>query len=400
MDLHSDYPYWMIRTGLIRSFPTLTTDLKTDVLIVGGGITAALVGDKLARSGISMTIVDKAHIGHGSTSASTAILQYEIDTPLFELTKIVGKATAERSYHLCAEAIDRIGKLAQSTPDNSDFEFHPSLYFSASPRHLKELIIPEYKARKNAGLEVDLLDSKQINSRFGFDSPGGILSAKAAHLNPYKLCHYLFEKIEKKGNQIFSHTEVKSWKKIGKHYEAITATGLSISCKYIVIACGYESQSYLDKKVTNFDSTYAIVSLPLKEKICWENQAILWNTTDPYLYMRTTVDNRIIVGGRDSEFSSAKKRDAAVRTKSQRLEADFKKLFPDIPFQTDFAWAGTFGKTKDGLPYIGPYNDPSILYAMGYGGNGITFSLVAADILCNSILGGKNPDAALFSFDR
>ena len=120
----------------------------------------------------------------------------------------------------------------------------------------------------------------------------------------------------------------------------------------------------------------------------------------PYLYIRTTKDNRIIVGGRDEEFYDPEKRDQLLPGKRQKLEADFKKLFPEIPFQTDFAWAGTFGETKDSLPYMGYYDHPRILFALGYGGNGITFSVAAAKILSKVILGKKNKDLTLFSFDR
>ncbi len=73
---------------------------------------------------------------------------------------------------------------------------------------------------------------------------------------------------------------------------------------------------------------------------------------------------------------------------------------PEAQFDIDFAWAGTFGKTDDGLPYIGSCGHKRILYALGYGGNGITFSVMAADILRDMILGRKNSDARIFAFNR
>jgi glycine/D-amino acid oxidase-like deaminating enzyme len=132
----------------------------------------------------------------------------------------------------------------------------------------------------------------------------------------------------------------------------------------------------------------------------WYKNALLWETKTPYLYLRTTADNRIIVGGRDESFYSPGKRDKLISRKRTALEQDFKTLFPHIPFVTDFAWAGTFGETEDGLPYIGSYQQPAMLYAMGYGGNGITFSMAAAEILRDVIRGKKNADARLFGFDR
>jgi glycine/D-amino acid oxidase-like deaminating enzyme len=83
------------------------------------------------------------------------------------------------------------------------------------------------------------------------------------------------------------------------------------------------------------------------------------------------------------------------------LVNDFKKLYPSIAFTPEFSWAGTFGKTKDGLPYIGKYRDYTREYfALGFGGNGIIFSLIAAEIIRDSILGRNIPNAEIFSFNR
>ena len=98
MDLRSDTPYWLIRNGYLSDYPPLRRDLATDVLIVGGGITGALIGHRLAMNGVDVAIVDRRHIGFGSTSASTCFLQYEIDVPLFELSEKIGVKDASREH--------------------------------------------------------------------------------------------------------------------------------------------------------------------------------------------------------------------------------------------------------------------------------------------------------------
>ena len=132
----------------------------------------------------------------------------------------------------------------------------------------------------------------------------------------------------------------------------------------------------------------------------WTDNVLCWNTADPYLYLRTN-DRRIIIGGRDEEFYNPNQRDALLPKKTKQLIVDFKKLFPDVDFKYEFAWTGTFGATKDGLPYIGKYKPlPNSFFALGFGGNGITFSLIAAKIITDIILGKQNKDAAIFSFSR
>ena len=128
---------------------------------------------------------------------------------------------------------------------------------------------------------------------------------------------------------------------------------------------------------------------------------MLWNTADPYLYLRTTADNRILIGGRDEPFFNPKQRDKLLQKKTRQLVSDFKNIYPDVKLKPEFSWCGTFGSTKDGLPYIGSYKKLANSYfALGFGGNGITFSLIAAEILTDIITGKKNKFSQLFSFDR
>ena len=174
-----------------------------------------------------------------------------------------------------------------------------------------------------------------------------------------------------------------------------------IRAKKLVIACGYESQKYIPFKVQELQSTFAIASEPFQEKNFWYRNALIWETQTPYLYLRTTTDKRIIVGGKDIPFTNPNKRDLLIPQKAKSLEESFAKLFPEIEFKTDFKWAGTFASTKDGLPFIGPIRQrPHTYFALGFGGNGITFSVIAAVIIRDMLTGKKNKDADIFKFDR
>jgi glycine/D-amino acid oxidase-like deaminating enzyme len=106
MDLKSGYPWWAIRNGLPLDFPRLEGDLRCDVAIVGGGITGALIADEFARHGHDVAVVEERDAGWGSTAASTALLQYEIDTPLVDLAKRLGEADALLAYRACDSSVE------------------------------------------------------------------------------------------------------------------------------------------------------------------------------------------------------------------------------------------------------------------------------------------------------
>src|SRR4030095_6440018 len=115
MKLSSGYPYSLIKNGLLYSYPKLNRNIKTDVLILGGGISGALTAHYLVQEGIDCTVIDARTIGLGSTCASTSLLQYEIDTPLHQLIEMTGVNAAVRSYKLGESAILKLEALAQKT---------------------------------------------------------------------------------------------------------------------------------------------------------------------------------------------------------------------------------------------------------------------------------------------
>ena len=180
-----------------------------------------------------------------------------------------------------------------------------------------------------------------------------------------------------------------------------TEQGKQIAAKYAVIACGYESVNYLPKKIGILNSTFAFASEPLPTSTIWYDNCIFWTTGEPYLYGRTTSDNRIMFGGEDEPFYDPPKRDTLLPRKTKVLKTKFEKLFPDLPIQVDYSWAGTFIDTPDGLPYIGSFKQLAKTYfALGYGGNGITFSELAAKMVVDLILEKDSSDVQMFAFDR
>ncbi len=100
MDLRTATPYGLLKSGRAFEYPSLRESLRTDYVIIGGGITGAMVAWYLARAGVSVILLGRRHIGMGSTCASTSMLQYEIDTSLCDLANLMGEARAVRSYWL------------------------------------------------------------------------------------------------------------------------------------------------------------------------------------------------------------------------------------------------------------------------------------------------------------
>ena len=161
MDLHSGLPYWIVRNSLLDYFHPLEDDLSTDIVIVGSGITGALMAHELCRAGIECCVIDKRSIATGSSAASTALLQYEIDVPLCRMAKIISEENATTAYHACLQSISDIKKVLKETGVDAGFEQLSSVFYASSSADNK-LLEQEYEIRQKHELPVNLLKKQEI----------------------------------------------------------------------------------------------------------------------------------------------------------------------------------------------------------------------------------------------
>lgn len=400
MDLLSPHPFWPLKNGLLGVYPSLQQDVECEVAVLGGGITGALLADRLVKEGLDVMVVDKREVASGSTSATTALLQYEIDTPLVELIERLGRRDAEQAYRVCLDSIGKVGELCAGLGDDCGFAPKKSVYLATKKREIEDLRA-ECAARQAAGIDVEFLTETDIDERFSFQRPAALLSQTAAEVDAFRLAHRLLARVQKSGGRIFDRTEVKKYEPREDGITLTTERGPTIRARWAVFATGYEAVDLLDRRVVNLKSSFALVSEPLVSFEGWWERCLLWETARPYLYLRTTDDGRAIVGGEDDPFRNPLRRDAQVPKKAERLARRFRELFPQIELEIAYAWGGTFGETKDGLAYIGSVPElPSCFFTLGFGGNGVTYSMAAAEIISDAILDRPNTEAHLFRFDR
>ncbi|RQO42531.1 FAD-dependent oxidoreductase [Chryseobacterium sp. KBW03] len=401
MNLKSNEPFWLLKNGLMESYPSLKSNEECEVLIVGGGITGSLIAHQMIEDGYDTILIDKRELCNGSTSATTSMLQYEIDVPLYELIGKIGEKGAVLSYKACSDAIDLIEKVSKLIKSDAGFKRKKSLYFASKKKDV-DWLKKEYEERKENGFEVQWLESEKILEQFEFENTyGGILSKQGASIDAFQFAHELFMHNVKKGLKIFDKTEMI---KVEEHkgFNLVTVdSGFQIKAKKIIYCIGYESKNLLKEHFVNLKSTYAVVSEIDKDKFKNISSTLVWNTDDPYLYMRTTYDGRILIGGGDEDFYNAEKRDALLNKKEKEILKNLKKIKPDYPFYTDFVWAGTFGETKDGLPYIGTHEKfKNSYFVLGFGGNGITFSATGMEMASLFMKNKKHPLSRYFKFGR
>ena len=384
----------------MRSYPALHERVDCDVLIVGAGITGALIADTLSTAGMRVCVIDKREAGWGSTAASTALLQYEIDVELQDLAELFGIKDAVLAYRACEQAVLRIGALVRGLR-GVDFRRMRSLYFASRRSHEQQLR-REGALRRAHGFDVRTLEAGAVRAQHGIDAPVALLTQVAAEVDPYQLAHALLARVRRRGGMIHARTELVEFVPQRGSVRVRTADDIAIHCQHLIFAAGYESERHLEQRVASNRSSYAFVSEPLQGGIGSLRNTLIWESARPYLYLRSTRDGRAIVGGLDDAIDIAIKRNARVPGKTAMLINRIGALLPHLQTRPAFAWAGTFAETADGLPFFGPHpqHGSRVHFAMAYGGNGITYSAIGAQILLASLQGKTHPCADLFSFRR
>lgn len=396
-DLRTGKPVWLARRRPAIETHALARDVTCDVLVVGAGISGAIVAEALTAGGLSVVIADRRGPLLGSTPASTALLQYELDTPLSHLAKQIGRDKAERIWRRSRLAVDALRERSRLLGIDADCASRDTLYLSGNLLSATGLRA-EGEARRHVGFQNEYLSVAAVQERFGISGRSALLSFDNFAVDPVRLAAGFLNAAIARKARLYAPVEVTDIAASKDGVVAQTKGGPAIRCTKLVFATGYEMPKNVPHKGHDITSTWVIATRPQPRKL-WPGECFIWEAADPYLYIRTTADGRVICGGEDEDIEDEDARDAKLSAKTKRLEQKLGRLLPTIDPAADYAWCGSFGVSRTSAPTIGPVpRMPNCYAAMGYGGNGITFSMMAGQILAGLITGRGDSDADLFSF--
>ena len=394
-DLRSGRSLWADSAFLGVPVRPLKQAISVDVAIVGAGISGALMAHELSRDH-EVAVLDRRPPMMGSTVASTALLQWEIDLPLTALAKKIGQADARRAYLRSRRAVDDLGRIVADEQIRCGFQGRKALYL-AGDAYGRRALEAEAEARAAIGLDSQFLTGAELGDQFGVERTGAILSGGSASADPAQLAAGLLRRAAGRGARIYSPVKVMQAASDPDGVTLLTDEGPAVRASAVVFCCGYERPEGVSAPDSDVISTWALASKPGATLPAWLRETLVWEGADPYLYMRTSRDGRLIVGGEDEASATAHADPALMREKRDRILAKVKQLLPKVEVEVDYVWAGAFGESATGLPHIAPVEGLDHAWAvMGFGGNGITYSVIASQVVAAALRGGKDPDADLY----
>jgi glycine/D-amino acid oxidase-like deaminating enzyme len=328
----------------------------------------------------------------------------EPDRDFTDLAARFGHAAAREIWRSLARATRDFSKTMRMLKLNAGFSWRHSVYYTRDPEEVKQLR-KEFTARKAAGLPGRWLSAPALYRSTGIRAQAAISTPGNAQVNPVRACHGFLAAAVRRGAHIFEHSQARRVK-VSKTGVEVRTSGGTISAARVVVATGYATREFR-QLVGRFrlTDTYVLATRRLKGHR-WR-RVMAWDTDRPYHYLRWTDDGRLLVGGEDTKHRSSKGSRQRIAQARERLSEHLAEIYPQLGDERpDYAWEGLFAETRDGLPYIGEHSRyPKHLFALGYGGNGMTASYLAAKTLVNLYQGRDKArtgqqTAKLFAFNR
>lgn len=363
-----------------------------DVIIVGGGITGITTALELQNAGKKCLLAEAQTLGFGTTSGTTAHLNTILDITYSEIEKNFGEKNTKLVLKATLEAIALVEENVKKYNLDCEFSKKEGYLFSLDDHQTKQLD-ETFESSKKAGCEVAYSNTIPVP----VDFKKALVYKNQAQIHPTKYLYGLAKAFENGGGIIVQQCRITDVKENDqKILEVETGIGKKLFAKNLVYATHIPpGVNLLHFRCAPYRS-YAM-ALTLKNDAYPDSLA--YDLLDPYHYYRTQeIDGKrfLIAGGEDHKTAEEKDTQQCFTRLENYLRQHFE--VEEIAFK----WSSQYFQSADGLPYIGhlPGNPETVFVATGYGGNGITFSQVAAKILTSLITSGENEFKDLFSPSR
>ena len=363
-------------------------NVHVDVCVIGAGIAGLSTAYHLCKAGRSVAVLDDGPLASGMTRMTTGHLTNMLDDRYFELEKVHGEEAMRVAADSHTAAIERIDEIVRREHIDCDFSRLDGYLFLAEGDK-PETLERELDAAHRAGLK----DVERVGrAPFQWDTGPALRFPRQGQFHPLKYLTGLAQAIRRDGGRIFcqSHADhveggVPGLVHVGRH--VVTADAVVVATNVPInnlLAIHTKQAPYM---------TYVVAARVPAGAV---PKVLAWDTGDPYHYIRT-YDDVLIVGGEDHKSGQA--HDSPQRYR--KLEAWARRRLPMMG-EVEFMWGGQVMEPADYLAFIGhnPMDHDNVFVATGDSGMGLTHGTIAGILLCDLILGRKNPWEKIYSPSR
>ena len=384
-----------------QNFNTLSSDIDTDILIIGGGIAGISTAYCLVKAGKKVVLIEDGLLYSGETGRTTAQVVNALDDRYGNIIKLHGKEKARLAADSHSAAIDFIERTANELQINCEF-IRLDGYLFLHPNDIQKTLDDELIATQEVGIDTAMLDHVP---GLPFEKGSCLKFPAQAQFHPLKYLNGLVEYITENGGVIYTHTHAESFKE-----NEVLANGFTIKANNIVVA----TNSPINNMFTHHTKQYAyrtyvigalVPALVYQKSLWWDtgNPESKW-IINPYYYVRLQAYNNqydlLIVGGEDHKTGQEDDENVTAEERYERLEKWARKRFDQIK-EIPYKWSGQVLEPLDSLAFIGKNpGDENTYVITGDSGNGMTYGTIGGMLVTDLILGNENPWSKIYDPGR
>jgi glycine/D-amino acid oxidase-like deaminating enzyme/nitrite reductase/ring-hydroxylating ferredoxin subunit len=372
------------------STPSRPSRLRYDVAIIGGGITGITTALKLQKAGKACVLFEAETLCFGTTGGTTAHVNTMLDSPYTDIIKNFGKDNGVHIADAAAEVIRTMKSNIEEYNIDCGFEDAEAYVFATNDKQVQELE-SVYKGLGEVGLSAYFSATIPLSMPFtkAMSVPG------QAKFHPVKYVYALARAFEEAGGAIIQHCRIQKVIEGDVFVYIDSQKGQFQTLALIYATHTPPGVNLLHLRCTPYRS-YAL-AVRLKDEAYPKD--LIYDMENPYHYYRTQYINEVpylIAGGEDHKTAHHQNTKSCFRN----LELHVRRYF-NVD-EVTHCWSSQYFEPDDGIPYIGhlPGHASNVYVATGFGGNGMTYSHMAARVLTNIILQTADPLIALFSPTR
>lgn len=379
--------FWQATAPAFTGAATGDLPATADVVVIGGGFTGISAALNLARSGVSVVVLEAGEVMSQASGRNGGHCNTGVAQNFSALVESQGVEQATRYYRAFADAVDYVQSVVADEQIDCDFRRCGKLKLASKASHLPSLVAACEMMKRHVDPDVEILSADDVKREI--DSPafhGGLLQRHGGQMHMGKFGVGLAEAAARAGAAIYPQRAVTGLTRLNGYRHRVSTAQGDIVAEKVLMATGCSNIGPFDwfqRRIIPVGS-FVTVTAPLPDSLLQQilpGDRTYVTSLNLGNYIRTTADRRLVFGGRarfavSSPTSDAKSGDV--------LKAGMQKMFPalgDVPI--DYCWGGLVDMTADRLPHAGEHE--GVFYSLGYSGHGTQMSVWMGRVMADLV---------------
>jgi glycine/D-amino acid oxidase-like deaminating enzyme len=391
--------------SLVPQHPKQRGSLQADVVVVGGGLAGCMTAYAFAAAGIRVVVLEENRIGQGSSGFSSGWISDDPGISFQEVEDALGLRAARHGWQSWRRAALDFISLVKRLDLKCRFEQRGALLVAVTPEQAVRLK-KEQKIRRDAGLDAPVVNARVVAAEAALTAVSALKTRDGATVDPYRAAIGLANAAAERGAMFFERSPAKRIKFSRKWVDVKTPSG-TIRADQVVVATGVPTMSLFKTLARHFwyRSSFLVLTERVPAKIrqqLGKRGMIVRDSAVPPHVIRWVDDEHLLISGADSEQVVPRLQAKTLVQRTGQLMYELSTIYPDISgLMPDYGWGATYGRTADGLPYIGPHrNYPRHLFAFGDASHSVTGAYLASRVLLRYFLNQTESADHVFGFHR